>query len=493
MAQKILDGLLSNNQYRYVRQYPPEQGGKIYFNTYQIYNRSVDQAGNIDRGTLETFQLVLKGNTWYKGARLGEDGKWYALSEKNSGIYVPPSDVTKPGTFKAIPNATDNLVLGQAVIEDLNAGGRTSLRYQAINNAKFQLKRGGGLTDNQVNTEFDISNNIAPPGNPGTPSLLGPAVKQDDKTELTSSEDPPSDPSSEPDVTFEDINGKFNITSKALKDDGIGSESTRYPLLMKDMDVVIFKRKEYSSRAFSSESLGFSSRSKNTRNSKGSVALGIQPSVRDTNTVSWAGLTLSILEQAAADFFFSTSTGGPEGASDFLDRAVKTYGKEGSNLKTGVLTALANQAVGTTGLLSRLEGAVFNPNLELLFQGPELRTFNFNFNLSPRSGPEANSVKRIIKFFKKGMAVQRTQAELFLKAPYTFDIEYLFEGKNLHQGLNKIKECALISCSVDYTPSNSYMTFGDGNPVQYTLSLTFQELEPVYADEYDEDDHPIGY
>lgn len=492
MAQKILDGLMSKNQYQYVREYPG-QGGKIYFNTYQVYNRSVDQSGNIDQGTVETFQLVLKGNTWYKGARLGEDGKWYALTEKESGIYIAPSDVTKPGTFKAVPNATDNLILGQPVIEDLNAGGRTSLRYQAINNAKFQLKKAGGLSEDQVNREFDISNNIAPPGSPGTPSLLGPAVKPDDKTKLTSSEDPTPDPSSTtPEVTFEDINGNFDIRSRTLKDDEVNAASTKYPFLMKDMDVVIFKRKEYSPRAFSTETLGFGDRSKE-RNITGSVALGIQPSLRDTNTVSWAGQTLNLLETAAADFFFSASTGGGSGVNDFLDRAVETYGKEGGNLKTGALTALANQAVGTTGLLSRLEGAIFNPNLELLFQGPELRTFNFNFNLSPRDRDEAKSVKRIIKFFKKGMAVQRTQAELFLKAPHTFDIEYLFEGKNLHTSLNKIKECALTSCSVDYTPSNSYMTFDDGTPVQYTLSLTFQELEPVYADEYDEDNHSIGY
>jgi len=47
--------------------------------------------------------------------------------------------------------------------------------------------------------------------------------------------------------------------------------------------------------------------------------------------------------------------------------------------------------------------------------------------------------------------------------------------------------------ALDYTPSNSYMTFEDGlgTPVQYTLSMTFQELEPVFEDEYT--GHDIGY
>ena len=49
-----------------------------------------------------------------------------------------------------------------------------------------------------------------------------------------------------------------------------------------------------------------------------------------------------------------------------------------------IAVALAGEAVGAQGLLSRATGTVLNPNLELLFQGPQLRPFTFQFRLSPR-------------------------------------------------------------------------------------------------------------
>ena len=51
----------------------------------------------------------------------------------------------------------------------------------------------------------------------------------------------------------------------------------------------------------------------------------------------------------------------------------------------------------------------------------------------------------------------------------------------------------------DYTPEGSYMTYeGDkdgGSMVKYTITMVFQELDPVYADDYDRlgDKTIIGY
>ena len=57
--------------------------------------------------------------------------------------------------------------------------------------------------------------------------------------------------------------------------------------------------------------------------------------------------------------------------------------------KQAILASLAGEAVGVQGLLSRATGTVLNPNLELLFQGPQLRPFTFQFRLSPRKATEA--------------------------------------------------------------------------------------------------------
>ena len=53
-------------------------------------------------------------------------------------------------------------------------------------------------------------------------------------------------------------------------------------------------------------------------------------------------------------------------------------------------------------------------DLELLFDKPVLRGFQFSFDLVPRSKKEALEVVRIIRFFKQGMAPIRSQSNLFL-------------------------------------------------------------------------------
>ena len=147
--------------------------------------------------------------------------------------------------------------------------------------------------------------------------------------------------------------------------------------------------------------------------------------------------------------------------------------------------------------LARLNGLVINPNLELLFNGPTLRPFNFTFKLSPRNSKEGETVKNIIRWFKQGSAVRTSNDNLFLKAPNVFKIKYIYgEGKqeDLHKGLNQIKTCALRSMNVNYTPDGSYMTFEDGTMTSYEMTLQFSELEPVYDLDYQESTKSdIGY
>ena len=147
--------------------------------------------------------------------------------------------------------------------------------------------------------------------------------------------------------------------------------------------------------------------------------------------------------------------------------------------------ALATQGSGADAgaILSRKTGQIMNPNTELLFSGPALRSFSFGFKFAPRNRKEGNKVLRIIRFFKQKMAPQRSAERLFLKTPNTFEIEYQHNG-GVHKGLNEFKECALESCEIGYTPNGNYSTFDDGVMTGYTMNLGFKELDPVYNDNY---------
>ena len=215
-----------------------------------------------------------------------------------------------------------------------------------------------------------------------------------------------------------------------------------------------------------------------------SVALPIQASITDQNTVQWGGDSLNTIELLAAEASIEAmSIKDEESLKKFGENISKKIFSAGVGLeKKDIQTYLAGQAIGNQNLLSRFGGKIINPNLELLFQGPQLRPFNFQFKMSPRSEEESKMVKKIIAFFKRNMAVKQGKSKLFLQKPDTFNITYKGAGAS---GLNKIKEqCALLSCSVDYTPMGTYMTFKDGTMVSYTLSLQFQEVYPVYFEDY---------
>lgn len=234
---------------------------------------------------------------------------------------------------------------------------------------------------------------------------------------------------------------------------------------------------------------------------KGSIILPIQPSISDTNNVDWNGTGLDPLGMTLADVSLNIASGAM--TQQDLDALFAKGGKTLSdpNVQKAFRLYLAQKAGGVEGLLSRVAGAVVNPNLELLFQGPTLRPFNFTFRLSPRDNDEATKVRKIIRVFKQYSAVGTASGGLFLTTPNVFNIQYVskIDAKEVsHKSLNRIKTCALKSVSVDYTPDGSYMTFNDEakTMTSYSLSLQFQELEPVTTKDYIDNEIPydqIGY
>jgi hypothetical protein len=229
---------------------------------------------------------------------------------------------------------------------------------------------------------------------------------------------------------------------------------------------------------------------------KGTIALPIQSSISDQNNVDWQEDKLDFIKLAAAagGLEFMTTGGVEKSASDISAAIKKATGqtKDGQTPAGRLVsTALLENALGAN-LRSRFSGEVMNPNLELLFNGPTLRTFGFSFFMSARSPEEATEIKKIINAFKKNMAPKTTES-LFLKSPNIFEIKYMNGKGQVHKSLNQIKICALQSCSVNYTPAGTYSTFGDTDNTMtaYSMTLQFVELDPIYDKDYDT--HPIGY
>ena len=230
-----------------------------------------------------------------------------------------------------------------------------------------------------------------------------------------------------------------------------------------------------------------------------SIILPIPSNVQDGNTVNYEDSRLNGLTGAVAS-----------AASDLMNVGFDNLGRDiagiagrlGGNLGgTGTAQDLLNkffvsQAAGLVGgnlsvnsLLAREQGAIFNPNMELLFNGPTIRSFRFQFKMTPRSQKEGQEVRQIIREFKRSMAPKVTAVgnsdnnNLFLKTPDVFELTYR-QGKENHKFLNKFKQCVLQDISVNYTGEGTYATYDDGTPVSMIMDLTFKELEPIYDTDY---------
>jgi hypothetical protein len=241
---------------------------------------------------------------------------------------------------------------------------------------------------------------------------------------------------------------------------------------------------------------------------RGTVILPIPEGIQDSNSAGWGSNDMGPIQTAtmgAAMGIIGSNNMAISGVQA-LTNVFKKLGDAsqtaiGQDLSQTFFASKAAEALTGNGdfnqALSRQTGAVFNSNTELLFSGVSLRSgFSFSFDMVPRSKKESDEIKDIIRFFKSESAAQKGAtgggaAGLFLKSPSVFRLQYMSGGKP-HPFLNQFKICALNAMSVNYTASGTYATYSDATPVHMNMTLTFQELTPIYREDYIEAGSPTG-
>ena len=242
----------------------------------------------------------------------------------------------------------------------------------------------------------------------------------------------------------------------------------------------------------------------NGKNIKGMIYLPVPQNIQDTTSVTWGEDSLDPLSAFGLSFGADALKDPGAAVREYLSLSGAALGqlaKDGPT-KDVFVAAIAGQAYGalggnvsTSGLIARATGQVFNPNMELLFQGVNIRSFSFTFNFVARSMREGEEIKKIIRTFKKSMTPSNSAttgaAGVFIKSPQIFQLEYK-KGSGKHPFLNSFLPMALTNVAVNYTGSNTYTTYYDGTPVHITMQLDFQELNPLYTEDYDSGDGLIG-
>ena len=331
----------------------------------------------------------------------------------------------------------------------------------------------------------------------GVPGVKDPVTgtTPDDTTNTPSKADKSSDQGGDSSKTSSDPNNPsktINIPGK----EGVGmpSNSLRYPIDMTDrMNKLQINIIEYKPRGVAGTSGSFEVGERQKGRVLTSIFLPVPGGISDQNQVSWNKGDMNALQAAAAEFAVNAIEGGPKDATAAAEAIVGRLKINEDAAKQLVVGAMAGAASGLgSQLLTRQTGAIINPNTELLFNGPSMRNFGFSFNMSARSEKEAQSISFIIRALKQGMSVRRSQSGLFLLSPHVFELKYLAGSSQQNPHLNKFKLCAMTGLNVNYTPNQTFMTLANNMPVSYQVDMQFSELEPIFNDDYT-NDNSIGF
>lgn len=460
---------------------------------------------------------------WNKTSTTLENGVTYVnntYKDANGNNQLTTiSSENKTGFVPVDPNSTDPIIKNLSYAVQTDGKITYKINFESGGDKQFNSIQeiANGVTNYTPETTQKIKasmqsnlSTVAEEKQVGSP--VGPKPKPADPANPDGSD--PANPdaaSNGPPVDKEGISkglGGLEDFAKNVKDGGVRMEygNWKYPLKFpQTQDRIKFSMFRYSPRTVSAEQIssggGFGDRPE-PKKTMGSVTLPIQPQISDSNAVKWGSSEMNALQAMAAAASFASITEGTAGAAASIEGAEALLRTENAALKTALGAYLAGKAADSknSDFLTRVTGAIVNPNLELLFGGPELRSFNFTFTLSAREPDEAKQIRNIIRFFKQGMSVKKSSTNLFLKTPNIFDIKYYQGGAtNEHPWINQIKTCALTNFGVNYTPAGNYATFYDGAMTQYDISMTFNELDPIYDSDYDDpksfgkSDTLIGY
>ncbi len=186
--------------------------------------------------------------------------------------------------------------------------------------------------------------------------------------------------------------------------------------------------------------------------------------------------------------------------------AIRNLMGAGSGLIPGLSKAAAgfvDEAVGsiagielnTGSALNALTGTVTNPRKEMMFNGTEIRSFDFTFQFRPKSREEAKSMILAVEMLRFHALPEINPSMSFLSVPSEVQIWFLdyvntsaaYPGRisgypgdymEISKSLPRLGRCAITSVDITYHPEANTV-FEDGTPTMADVSLTLTELEPI--------------
>ena len=231
------------------------------------------------------------------------------------------------------------------------------------------------------------------------------------------------------------------------------------------------------------------------------ILLYMPQDIQDAFSAKWEGKKFGALTTGII------AAAGQEGSIEKLKKAGNTLQKaldktmveSAASIVTGLAQKITGDQISAGDLFGGISGVVRNPNVEVLFQSMELRTFDLTFKMSPFDDQDSLRIEAIIKIFKQAMLPQYslgTDVEVFgqkndalqagfIQVPKVCAVNFM-RGSQRNRFLPRYKMCAITDVNVNYTPDNVYATIDRNMPVATELKISFMETKLVFSEDVQE-------
>jgi hypothetical protein len=208
---------------------------------------------------------------------------------------------------------------------------------------------------------------------------------------------------------------------------------------------------------------------------------------------SWDAANLSNVAKTMLSSFGEAANGKMGAALGEAMQGVKTVTENFLTKGTPVVNAISQAlqasnfgSLTVNDIFSVSTGQILNPNTEVLYKGPKMRTFSLNFKMAPRNQKESENIKNIIQAFKYATLPKyggKGDSNVsFVTVPQIVDVSFM-KGNTEIPWVTQYKPAVITDFSVSYTPDGAWATLPNGSPVATTMKISFQETKMVYADE----------
>jgi hypothetical protein len=211
----------------------------------------------------------------------------------------------------------------------------------------------------------------------------------------------------------------------------------------------------------------------------GGVALYMPPGIKSSYSAETGHSELGLAGMAAGTISRAMGSSGTEGqVTEFL-----------KGIGGGALSAARKMAIGIgesmglgdiSGAITKVTATAENNFSEAVFERINPRQFSYTFSLMARNKQEAQTIQKIIKFFKFHMHPELDAASggRFFRVPSEFEIHYAYNDQK-NNYLHELSRCVCNSVEVDYG-GGDFQTFRQFDnegaaPVNISLSLAFTE------------------